>query len=157
MTKANFKYHAREKRYLEVIENWVNDENDSITECARYHHLKPKNFQRRVNENRSKFIRFQSQNRLNEDQEVSLFHYLKRLDDMNMSSISKLVVEAAKSEASVQQPKIDEKTSENGRKNYLFDHNVMRFNELIATTTLDYYWDINTLIELFKTPSFNRK
>ena len=93
MTKANSEYHAREKRYLEITENWINGEFDSVAECVRYHHFKSKNFQKRVNEGDSKFIRFQSQNRFNENQEASLFHYLKRFDDMNMSSISKFVVE----------------------------------------------------------------
>ena len=93
MTKANFEYRAREKRYLKIIEIWINDEFESIATCARYYIFKSKNFQRRVNEDDSKFTRFQSQNRFNENQEISLLHYLKRLDDMNMSSISKLVVE----------------------------------------------------------------
>ena len=95
MTKANSEYHAREKRYLEATEDWINGEFDSVAECARYHHLKPKNLQRRVNGGGSKSTRFQSQNRLNEDQEASLLHYLKRLDDMNMSPTPKLVVGAA--------------------------------------------------------------
>ena len=48
-----------------------------------------------------------------------------------MSSIAKFVVEIVKFETSVQQSKIDEKTSENKRKNYLFDDNIMHFNALI--------------------------
>ena len=94
MNKAKFEYYAREKRYLEIIETWINNDFESIAECARYHDLKSKNLQRRVNEDDSKFTRFQFQNRLNENQEHLLLQYLKRLDDMNMSSISKLVVEA---------------------------------------------------------------
>ena len=93
MTKTNFEYRAREKRYLKIIEIWINDEFESIATCVRYYIFKSKNFQKRVNENDSKFIRFQSQNRFNENQKISLFHYLKRFDDINMLSISKFVVE----------------------------------------------------------------
>ena len=96
MTKANFEYYAREKRYLEIIETWILDDFETIAECARYHDLKSKNLQRRVNKDDkddSKFTRFQSQNRSNENQKISVLHYLKRLDDMNMSSTSKFVVE----------------------------------------------------------------
>ena len=93
MMKINFKYYAREKRYLKIIEIWIFDDFETIAKCARYHDFKSKNFQKCVNENDSKFTRFQSQNRFNENQEISLFYYLKRFDDMNMSSISKFVVE----------------------------------------------------------------
>ena len=93
MTKINFEYYAREKRYLEIIEIWIFDDFETIAKCARYHDFKSKNFQKHVNEDDLKFTRFQSQNRFNKNQKISLFHYLKRFDDMNMSSISKFVVE----------------------------------------------------------------
>ena len=93
MTKTTFEYYARKKRYLKIIKIWINNDFETIAKCVRYHDFKSKNFQKRVNENDSKFIRFQLQNRFNKNQKISLFYYLKRLDDMNMSFISKFVVE----------------------------------------------------------------